>query len=147
MLIDIFERIGHFFARLETYTEVPLTPEMTYNMAQITVEILDILATGTKQMKKSGTSKSGLRFRFHDADMILEKFLKRAMGQTDPWTDLEDEVKKLDKLTIEGAMMANAWLLKITDSTYHEGKGINENSTEINEKMQRMIGKQRLFSE
>ena len=145
MLIDIFERIGYFFARLETYTKVPLTREMAVNMAQITVEMLDILATATKDMKQSGASKSDLRFRFRGADIVVEKFLKKAIGQT----DMKDGLKKLDKLTSEGATIANAEMLRVAPNIYHGGKGINKNvkGIEINEKMQTIISKQHLFSE
>lgn len=91
VLIDIFARIESFFQRLEIYVTVSLTPQMTNKMVQITVETLDILATVTKEMKQS----------------ITKKFLKRVLGRT----DLEDGIKKLDKLTNEEAMMANAHLL------------------------------------
>ncbi|KAI9436058.1 hypothetical protein H4582DRAFT_497314 [Lactarius indigo] len=53
ILVDIFGRIESFFVRLETYTEVPLTAAMTDKMVQITAEILDILATATKEMEQS----------------------------------------------------------------------------------------------
>ena len=46
--------------RLETYTDVPLTPDMTNKMVQITVEILDILATATKEMKQTRASEFDL---------------------------------------------------------------------------------------
>ncbi|KAI9455159.1 hypothetical protein BJY52DRAFT_1417585 [Lactarius psammicola] len=52
-LVDIVGRIGSFFNRLEIYTSVPLTPAMTGKMVEITVEVLDILATATKEMKQS----------------------------------------------------------------------------------------------
>ncbi|KAH9018916.1 hypothetical protein EDB85DRAFT_2154161 [Lactarius pseudohatsudake] len=56
ILVDIFGRIENFFIRLEIYTGVPLTPAMTEKMVQISVEILDVLATATKEMKQSRTS-------------------------------------------------------------------------------------------
>ena len=144
MLIDIFERIGHFFARLESYTEVPLTSEMTDNMAQITVEILDVLATATKDMKQSGTSKSDLLLRFHDADIVSEKLLKRALWQT----NLEDGLKKLDKLTSEGVAVASTQLLRVTHNIHDKVTGIDENVKVVGEKVQTMAGgMKRLFCE
>ncbi|KAI9437184.1 hypothetical protein H4582DRAFT_2129609 [Lactarius indigo] len=94
ILVDIFGRIESFFVRLETYTDVPLTPAMTDKMVQITVEILDVLATATKEMEQSRS----------------KKFLKKVAG----WTDLEDGLKKLDKLTSEEVVMASVQLLKVT---------------------------------
>ncbi|KAH8977867.1 hypothetical protein EDB86DRAFT_1451123 [Lactarius hatsudake] len=53
ILVDIFGRIHSFFTRLDIYTRVPLTPAMTDKMVEITVEVLDILATATKEMKEN----------------------------------------------------------------------------------------------
>jgi hypothetical protein len=108
--------------RLEIYTEVSLTPAMTDKMVQITVEILDIVATATKEIKRSATSESDLRLMFHEVDVVSEKFLKRVIGRT----DLEDGMKKLDKLTNEEVAMASAQLLKVA---HH----IDNNVTEANE--------------
>ena len=83
---------------------------MTNKMVQITVEILDILAIATKEMKQSRASEVDLRFRFHDADIVPEKYLKRLIGRT----DLEDGMKKLDKLTNEEVVMAIAQLQEVT---------------------------------
>ncbi|KAH9055677.1 hypothetical protein EDB87DRAFT_1280511 [Lactarius vividus] len=94
ILVDIFGRVESFFVRLEIYTEIPLTPAMTDKMVEITVEILDILATATKEMKQSRA----------------KKFVKKVAG----WTDLEDGLKKLDKLTSEEVVMASVQVLKVT---------------------------------
>ncbi|KAN0136410.1 hypothetical protein V8E53_005778 [Lactarius tabidus] len=125
ILIDIFGRIESFFVRLEIYTDVPLTPPMTKKMVQITVETLDILATATKEMKKSAASGSDLRLVFHEVDNVPEKFLKRVMG----WTDLEDGLKKLEKLTNEEIAMAIVQQLKVS----HD---INENVLTVKSEVQ-----------
>jgi hypothetical protein len=57
MLVDIFERIELFFRRLEIYTEVPPTPEMTDIIMKIMVEVLSILGITTKEIKQGRTSK------------------------------------------------------------------------------------------
>ena len=56
-LVNIFERIESFFRRLETYTEVPLTPEMMDIIVKIMVEVLSILGIATKEIKQSRTSE------------------------------------------------------------------------------------------
>jgi hypothetical protein len=86
---------------------------MTDKMVQITVEILDILATATKEMQQSVGSESDICLTFHELDIVSEKFLKRVVG----WTDLEDGINKLDKLTIEEVAMINAQLLKVAHNT------------------------------
>ena len=82
---------------------------MTDKMVQITVEILDILAIATKEMKKGGASEFDLLFMSHETDIVSEKFVKRVIGRT----DLEDSIQKLDKLTNEAVAMA-ARLLEVT---------------------------------
>ncbi|KAF8496201.1 hypothetical protein F5888DRAFT_415711 [Russula emetica] len=65
-------------------------------IVEIMVEVLTILAIATKTLK-SGRSK---------------RWLKKLMGNS----DIEDSLKKLDKLTQEEARMAHAELLKVTHS-------------------------------
>ena len=56
-LVDIFERIEMFFRRLEIYTEVQPTTEMTDIIIQIMVEVLSILGIATKEIKQGRISK------------------------------------------------------------------------------------------
>ena len=55
-LADLFERIENFFKRLETYTEVPPTEAMTDMIVKIMVEVLNIFAIATKEMKQGRAS-------------------------------------------------------------------------------------------
>ncbi|KAH9022480.1 hypothetical protein EDB85DRAFT_1996116, partial [Lactarius pseudohatsudake] len=65
LLVDIFEHIEKFFRQLEIYTKVTPTPAMTDAMVEIMVEVLNILATATKEMKQSSKkfSEEGSRRR------------------------------------------------------------------------------------
>ena len=56
-LIDMFERIEMFFRRLEIYTEVPSTMEMTDIIVQVMAEVLSILGIMTKEIKQGRMSK------------------------------------------------------------------------------------------
>ncbi|KAI9436422.1 hypothetical protein H4582DRAFT_2058681 [Lactarius indigo] len=116
VLVDIFERIESFFIRLEIYSGVPLTPAMTEKMVQITVEVLDIIATATKELEQSRT----------------KKFLKKMVGRT----DLEDGLKKLDKLTNDQVMMATVQLLKITHNIDKGLTGVNDGVKAVDDKVQ-----------
>ena len=55
-LADLFGRIENFFRRLESYTAVPLTDPMTNVLVKIMVEVLNIFAIATKEMKQSRLS-------------------------------------------------------------------------------------------
>ena len=56
-LLDIFERIEMFFRRLDMYTEVPLTTEMTDVIIEIMAGVLSVLGIATKEIKQSRTSE------------------------------------------------------------------------------------------
>jgi hypothetical protein len=56
-LVGIFERIELFFRRLETYTEVPPTTEMTDIIIQIMAEVLSILGIAMKEVKQGRISE------------------------------------------------------------------------------------------
>ena len=74
-LIDIFERIEMFFRRLEIYTEVPPTIEMTNMIIQIMVEVLSILGIATREVKRGRMSKH-LLYRY---DNILLKDVQKSI--------------------------------------------------------------------
>ena len=56
MLVDLFERIGRFFKRLESYTERTASEGMTDMMVEVTVEVLSVLAIVTVGIKESRRS-------------------------------------------------------------------------------------------
>ena len=60
-----------------------------------------------------------------------EKFLKRLAGRT----DLEDALKRLDKLTQEEARMAIAQNLRATQNVNDRVKGVDDEVKEVNNKV------------
>ena len=56
VLAELFERLGWFFARLETYTNVSPTTAMTDIITQILVEVLKIFGIATKELKRGSAS-------------------------------------------------------------------------------------------
>jgi hypothetical protein len=52
----MFERIEAFFRRLEIYIELAPTQEMMDTITAILVEVLNILAIATKEIKQGRTS-------------------------------------------------------------------------------------------
>lgn len=82
---------------------------MTDNMVEITVEVLDILAIATKELRQGRESELIPHLTILEADLMgLETFLKRVIGQA----SLEDGLMKLDKLTNVGARMASIEVLR-----------------------------------
>ena len=56
-LIELFNRIEHFFRRLEIYTGITPTTAMTDIIIEIMVEVLTILAVATKEVKRGRFSE------------------------------------------------------------------------------------------
>ena len=110
MLVNLFERIQIFVQRLKTYTNCPLTTEMTVLLGKIMAQILSVLALSTKTMKERRISES-INFMYClFADWGTEKFVKRLAGRT----DVEDALQHLDTLTKEEGLMTAARNLEVT---------------------------------
>ena len=110
MLIDLFERIGRFFKRLESYIERTPSEAMTDMMVEVMVEVLSVLAIVTVEIKQKRRSQSITSNFWVLTHVSLEKFLKKLLGRD----NVEDALKRLDKLTQEEAKMATAEVLKST---------------------------------
>ncbi|KAN0129377.1 hypothetical protein V8E53_012861 [Lactarius tabidus] len=115
VLAELFERIGYFFVRLETYTNVSPTTAMTNIITQILVEVLKIFGIATKELRR-GSAK---------------KFLRKLAGMV----DLEDALKKLDRLTQEEARMAHTEVLRITHSIRDGVKIVDGKVEEVGDKV------------
>ena len=89
---------------------------MTDKTVEITVELLDILAIATKETKRSRTSKLVRHLMSLNIDMGSEKYLKMAER-----TDLEDGMKKLERLTNQWVVLASVllprWLTRKREAT------------------------------
>ena len=72
-LIDIFERIENFFKRLETYTEVRPNEAMTDIIVKIMVEVLNIFAIATKEIKQGRTSELPIMHVLRIFPLIVHK--------------------------------------------------------------------------
>jgi hypothetical protein len=74
-LTDLFNRIEHFFHRLEIYTSITPTTAMTDMIVEIMVEVLIILAIATKEAKRGRLSESMLcRFTISTDTRFREVF-------------------------------------------------------------------------
>jgi hypothetical protein len=111
-LLDIFERIENVFRRLETYVDLPLTKEMTDIVVKVMAEVLRVLALVTKDFKQGTLSKSIIVDGMSPSRIVssIEKFLKKVTGRS----DIEDALRRLDKLTQEEHRMTTAQNLRVT---------------------------------
>src|ERR1700761_8988243 len=70
-------------------------------------------------------------------NLPIEKFLRKLAGMA----DLEDALKKLDRLTQEEARMALAEVLRITHSVRDEVKVVDSKVEKVEDKVEVMDGK------
>ena len=125
-LVHLFERINFFLQRLNIYTEIPLTNDLTELLGKIMAELLSILAISTKEMTDRKMSELIRSLSVVPADYGLEKFLKRLVGKT----VVEDKFQRLDTLTKEETLMAVTRNLEVThhiDDNVMAVKGIVHN--------------------
>ena len=109
-LLGLFERVQFFLQRLNRYTTMPLTSDMTLLLGKIMAQVLSILARSTKEMKERRISKSMSSIFSFIAYHETEKFMKRIAGRT----DVEDALQRLDVLTKEENLMTAARNLEVT---------------------------------
>ena len=108
-----------FLRRLEIYTRVPPTPEMMDIAVRIIAEVLSIAGIAMKDIKQGRMSKYSLVITSLLIEVCSEKFAKKLIGRT----EMEDSLKRLNRLTQEEAHMAIAQNLKITHTV---DKGVRE---------------------
>jgi hypothetical protein len=118
-LIIIFERIESFFRRLEEHATVPVTEAMKEIMVKIMVEVLEIFAIMTKEIKQGRASELIPDGMFPVADRHSERHLKKFFKKLIGRKGIEDALSKLDRLTQEEVNMATVQILKIS----HDIKG------------------------
>src|SRR6266852_4403781 len=95
------------------------------------VGVLAFIGIATKEIKQGRTSKRSFTNKFPLTKPFSEKYLKKLMGKN----DIEDALKKLDRLTQEEARMASAQLLKITNAIDGEVREIGDNVLVVDDRV------------
>jgi len=108
-LMDLFESIESFLARLDVYTKLPLTAVMTDVVIKIMVEVLNTLALATKQVKQGRPSGSLLADALLLHSRSAGKFVKKLLGEN----EIEAVLQRLDRLTLDEARATGAQTLKV----------------------------------
>jgi methyl-accepting chemotaxis protein len=132
VLVELFERIGYFFTRLDTYTNLAPTPAMTDIITDIMVEVLRIFGIATKELRRGTASEFLICYSWAFTEGRIEKFLRKLAGMA----DLESALKKLDRLTQEEARMALAEVLRITHSVRDEVKVVEGKVENVGDKVE-----------
>ena len=106
---------------------------MTDIITQILVEVLKIFGIATKEMKRGSASMFWRIYCVYESSLNyrIEKFLRKLAGMA----DLEDALKKLDRLTQEEARMANAEVLRLAHSIHDRVEIVDGKVEEVGEKV------------
>ena len=120
---------------------------MTEIITQILVEVLKIFGIATKELKRGSASKFPIGCRLirilTEWPRRTEKYFRKLAGMA----DLEDAVKKLDRLTQEEARMANAEVMRITHNIRDEVKVVDGKVEELGDEVGDVGGKVRCVDE
>jgi methyl-accepting chemotaxis protein len=104
---------------------------MTNTIVQIMVEVLSILGIATKEIKQGRTSEWLLYKVCYICLKGSEKYVKKLVGRT----DMEDALKRLDKLTQEEARMATAQVLKATHTVDERVRGVADTVARVDDRV------------
>ena len=107
-LVDLFESIESFLARLDIYTKIPLTAVMTDIVIKIMVEVLNTLALATKQVKQ-GRLRESLAAHGLLHLRSAGKFVKKLLGEN----EIEAVLQRLDRLTLDEGRATGAQTLEV----------------------------------
>jgi hypothetical protein len=123
-IMNLFERIHLFLQRLNRYTGMPLTGDLTGLLGKIMAQLLLILALSTKAMtdKRISELDHSQRPSFL-AHHSTEKFLKKLAGKK----EVEDAVLRLDTLTKEECLTVVARNLEVSYRVDGNVEVIDEN--------------------
>jgi hypothetical protein len=107
-LMDLFEYIKSFLARLDIFTNIPLMATMTDIVIRIMVEVLNTLALATKQVRQ-GKLRESLAAHALLHSRSAGTFVKKLLGEN----EIEAVLQRLDRLTLEEAWATRAQILEV----------------------------------
>ena len=103
-LLGLFEHLGNSLNRLQIYLRIPPTQMMMDIIVKLMVQVLSVLALGTKQIKEGRISRCSITYILLMAQCVIELFFKKMIGDN----EVEVALQKLDQLTQDEVWMAIA---------------------------------------
>jgi hypothetical protein len=94
-------------------------------MVKIMIELLNVLALATEQIKKGRLSKWSTTRSSSLVDLGTEKFAKKLLGES----DMEAILQRLDRLTQEEARMTGAHMLEVVHGLIDNLKVVMDGGT------------------
>ncbi len=94
-LVEMFERIEAYFRRLEIYTEVAPNQGMVATITAIMVEVLNIFAIATKEIKQGRMSRS-LPYKNVVVDRIIFRKISKDADRKKRYSGCAEETRQAD---------------------------------------------------
>ena len=105
---------------------------MTNIITEILVEVIRIFGIATKELRRGSASEFPISCVRTFTKSGTEKFMRKLARMA----DLENDLKKLDRLTQEEARVAHAEALRITHNIRKEVKVVDGKVEEVGDKVQ-----------
>ena len=134
VLVSPFRTHTFFLQRLNHYTAVPLTPEMTSLLGKMMAQVPSVLALSTKAMKERRISESFRLVFSLITDYGVEEYLKRLVGKK----HVEDALERLDMLAKEENLITAARNLEVSHHLDANVKVIHEVTHRVDDKVTRI---------
>jgi hypothetical protein len=117
-LSELFECFEHYLGRLNVLTEFPSAVRGI--LVKIMVELLEVLALATQQIKQGRFSEFLLRLAdiSHLSEHDAEKFAKKLLGEN----DIEAVLQRLDRLTMEESRMTATQTMEVVYGLFNNMK-------------------------
>jgi hypothetical protein len=104
----LFDRIEHFFKRLEVYIEIPPPAGLTNIIVEIMVEVISVLALATKEITGGKRRKAG-QLIYGDRNILwLTPFSANVLKNLLGINEISDALGRLDNLAREELWMVAA---------------------------------------
>ena len=118
---------------------MPTTEAMTEIMVKIMVEVLEIFAIVTKEIKQGRASESIPDHAFPVADRDSGKYLKKYFNALIGRTDIKDALSKLDRLTQDEVKLATAQTLTVVHYIRGEVEVVSKEIKGLGDKVDRFL--------
>ena len=117
-LSELFECFEHYLGRLKVITEVPSA--VGEILVKIMVELLDVLALATQQIRQGRLSGflPRLADTYHLSEHDTEKFARKLLGEN----DIEAVLQRLDRLTMEESRMTATQTMEVVYGLFNNMK-------------------------
>jgi hypothetical protein len=115
-LSELFECFEHYLDRLKVLTEFPSAVRGI--LVKIMVELLEVLALATQQIKQGRLSKFLFTGTSYLSEHDAEKFARKLLGEN----DIEAVLQRLDRLTMEESRMTATQTMEVVYGLFNNMK-------------------------